>query len=141
MLNVGESKSGKTGALASLAKAGFHLYILDYDNGLDILRNVLGDDREALKRITYESPRDTIATVNGLPQLRPPIHAYKDAGKILQEWKIDTLGPDDILVLDTLTTFSEAAFNQAMMTAGRLTSDHNSKILGGWPTALNCSSK
>ena len=120
MLNVGESKSGKTGALASLAKAGYYLDILDYDNGLDILRNVLADDREALRRIRYESPRDTIATINGLPQLRPPIHAYKDAGKILQDWKLDELGPDHILVLDTLTTFSEAAFNQSLMTAGRL---------------------
>lgn len=120
LLNIGDSKSGKTGALVSLAKAGYHLDILDYDNGLDILRNVLADDREALKRIRYESPRDTIATVNGLPQLRPPIHAYKDAGAILQRWDIGNLGPDHVLVLDSLTTFSDAAFNQALMTAGRL---------------------
>ena len=120
MLNIGESKSGKTGALASLAKTGYHLFVLDYDNGLDILRNVLAADRDALKNITYESPRDTIAQVKGLPTLQPPIHAYRDAGEILERWGAEAFGLNDILVLDSLTTFSEAAFHQSLMLAGRL---------------------
>ena len=120
LLNIGESKTGKTGALASLAKAGYRLWILDYDNGVDILANVLRDDPAAMARVTLETPRDTIIFSNGVPKLKPPIHAYKDAGRILSEWKADSFGPNDIIVLDTLTTFSDAAFNEALMLGGRL---------------------
>ena len=120
LLNVGDSKSGKTGSLASLARAGYNLYILDYDNGLDILVNLLHDDRDTLKRIQYEALRDTIVTQNGLPRLKPLIHAYKDAGRVLQAWGAENFTPADVLVLDSLTTFSEAAFNEALMLSGRL---------------------
>jgi len=120
LLNIGESGSGKTGALASLARAGYRLWVLDYDNGLDIVQNALRDDKAALARVTYETLRDTITSVNGLPKLKPPIHAYKDAGRVLTEWKAQEFTPQDILVLDTLTTFSEAAFNEALVLGGRL---------------------
>lgn len=123
MLNIGESGSGKTGSLASLAKAGYNLWILDYDAGLmskNALGDALKDDPLARARVTFESPRDTIIPVNGLPKLKPPIHAYKDAGKILTEWKATDFTPKDILILDTLTSFSEAAFTEALMTGGRL---------------------
>jgi hypothetical protein len=40
-LLVGDSGTGKTGALASLVRAGFNLYLADFDNGHEILRNVL----------------------------------------------------------------------------------------------------
>ena len=36
LLLMGDSKSGKTGALASLVLAGYKLRILDFDNGLEI---------------------------------------------------------------------------------------------------------
>lgn len=39
MILIGESGTGKTGALVSLVAAGFKLRILDLDNGLDILVN------------------------------------------------------------------------------------------------------
>lgn len=120
LLNIGESGSGKTGALASLAKAGYNLFVLDYDNGLDVVQNVLRDDTSALSRVTYETLRDTVVASGGLPKYKPPIHAYKDAGKTLTEWNAQNFTPNDVLVLDTLTTFSEAAFNEALMLAGRL---------------------
>ncbi len=120
MLNIGESGSGKTGALASLARAGYNLHILDYDNGLDIIANVLRDDAAALGRVRYESLRDIIVSVNGIPRVKSPVSAYKNAGKTLTEWKAETFTPSDILVLDTLTTFSDAAFNEALVLGGRL---------------------
>jgi septum formation inhibitor-activating ATPase MinD len=46
MLNMGDAGSGKTGALASLAKAGQRLVILDFDNGLDILIGLLKNDQK-----------------------------------------------------------------------------------------------
>lgn len=119
LLNVGESGTGKTGQLASLALAGYNLHILDYDGGLDILANLLrGTD--ALARVRYETLRDTIVADKGIPKLKPPLHAYKDAGKTLMDWGADQFTPNDILVLDTLTTFSEAAFNEALFLASRL---------------------
>ena len=120
LLNIGESKTGKTGALASLAKAGYTLHILDYDNGLDILVNMLRGDRDALKRVQYETIRDTIVMQAGLPRVKPPPRAYKRAGDTLAAWGAETFTPSDVLVLDTLTAFSEAAFNHSLFLAGRL---------------------
>lgn len=120
MLNIGESKSGKSGSLASLAEVGYNLWILDYDNGLDIIRAALRNNPTALSHINYVTLRDEIVSVKGLPRLKPPIHAYKDAGKALEQWNANDFTPNDVLVLDTLTTFSEAAFNEALMLVGRL---------------------
>lgn len=119
LLNIGESGTGKTGALASLAKAGYHLWILDYDNGLDILRHLLDDDPEALDRITYKTLRDPVSLAAGVPKLNV-ISAWKEAGKTLTEWKVDEFTPKDIVVIDTLTTMSMAAFNESLKLAGRL---------------------
>ena len=38
LLLIGDAKSGKTGSLVSLVKAGYKLRILDFDNLLDILK-------------------------------------------------------------------------------------------------------
>lgn len=127
LLNIGESGTGKTGALASLAKAGYRLWILDYDNGLDILANLLGDDPEAMERVTYRSLRDKITLAAGVPKiLGQNVSAWKDAGKTLEEWEASVeggkFGPLDILVIDTLTTMSMAAFNEALKLGARLNS-------------------
>lgn len=122
-LCIGQSGTGKTGALASLALAGYKLHILDFDKGLtsrNALADVLKTHPEAQRLVNFESPADTIDSAKGLPRLKPPIHAYKDAGRILTEWDASSFTLNDILVLDTLTTFSEAAFNEALMLGGRL---------------------
>lgn len=124
MLNIGRSKTGKTGSLAGLAKAGYNLHILDYDNGLETIVKVLRADKsvgpEVFKRIHYETLRDDIYTQNGIPRVRPPPKAFKAAGDTLTKWKANDFGPNDVLVLDTLMSFSEAAFRQATFLAGRL---------------------
>lgn len=120
LLNIGESGTGKTGALASLARAGYNLWVLDYDNGLDILANLLRDEPEALARVNYKLLRDTVTLTNGIPKVKSPTHAWKDAGKTLAEWDSGNFGPNDIIVIDTLTTMSMAAFNEALMLGGRL---------------------
>ena len=53
MLVMGDTGTGKTGALASLANTGYKLHILDYDNGLDILSTKVKP--EFLKNIEYET--------------------------------------------------------------------------------------
>lgn len=121
LLNVGDSGAGKTGQLASLARAGYNLWILDYDNGLDILANVLRQsDPEALKRVHYETIRDKITTIAGKPKVKSPPTAFDRAGKLLTEWKADEFTHKDIIVLDTLNTFSKAALNAALFAGARL---------------------
>lgn len=128
LLNIGESKSGKTGALASLVVAGYRLWVLDFDNGLDIVKNALaahyGDDKAGLSaayaRVQYETLRDASVMRAGVPVVKSPPTAYKAIGTTLEKWGADKFTPDDVLVIDSLTTLSDAAFNQALMLAARL---------------------
>jgi hypothetical protein len=118
LLSIGESGTGKTGAIASLVIAGYHVHILDYDNGLDILvaalREHYKDDpaglQAAFARVQYETLRDEILFAT----------AYKRAGEVLKSWEPDKWDVGHILVIDTLTTFSEAAFRHALSLSGRL---------------------
>lgn len=119
MLNIGESGTGKTGALASLAKAGYRLWVLDYDNGLDILASALRDDPEAMARVTYETLRDPVTLGTGNPKVKSA-EAWKAAGATLVKWEVEKFNEGDIVVIDTLTTLSNAAFNEALKVANRL---------------------
>lgn len=107
MLCVGDSGLGKTGALASLAKAGFNLKILDYDNGLGILAALLKNDPAALARVEYHTLQDTFIGVGNIikPQGQPK--AFMSGLAQLNKWK--DLGRNDIIVLDTLSHMSNAA--------------------------------
>lgn len=59
MLLIGESKSGKTSALASLVRAGYSLFIGDFDGNLDYLAHDLGKtDPALLDRVVYKTFRD-----------------------------------------------------------------------------------
>lgn len=122
LLLVSDSGMGKTGSLASLAKAGFSLRILDFDNGTAIVRNLLKDDPEALDRVYVEKCLDSFKNVQGriLPKT---LTAWPKCAKLLSDWKVGkegeegyyNLGPvtswtnKDILVLDSLTHAGESA--------------------------------
>ena len=110
LLNVGSSGAGKTGALASLALAGYHLYILDYDGGPGHPRQLADDHPDALARVTYAALRDEVVFQNGIPRVKPPIHAYADAGKQLAEWNAWDFTPRDVIVLDTLIFIQRSRF-------------------------------
>lgn len=120
MLLMGDSKSGKTGALASLVCAGFNLRILDLDNGLDPLKTFVERDcPQRLSSVEYRTLRDKRksspagAIIDGAPR------AFVDALKMLDRWKYDDVdlgvpaewGPDCILVVDSLTFLSDAAYD------------------------------
>lgn len=120
ILSVGESGTGKSGSLISLALAGYNIYLLDFDNGSEIIENLLADQPDVFARFHITKLRDSIKPVNGVPKLRPPLVAYKGAGKALVDWNAEAFTDADILVVDTLTKMSEAAFNEALLLAGRL---------------------
>ena len=115
LLLVSDSGMGKTGALASLAKAGYSLRILDFDNGTQILASLLKDDPDAMQRVFVEKCTDTFKNVQGRLLPRTPLVAWTKAVTLLSNWKSDSLGrvsswtPNDILVIDSLTHCGEAA--------------------------------
>lgn len=121
LLLTGDSGSGKSGALASLVKAGYELRILDMDNGLDPLKSyVLKDCPGKVDNVEFRTLRDDYKTTAAGPVVDKP-HAFVDAMKMLDRWKYDDVdlgapkdwGPSVICVLDSLSFFSDAAFDWA----------------------------
>ena len=121
LLHVGPSGSGKTGSLVSLVEAGYKLFILDYDKGLDIIANTLRADGKAhlMKNVHYETIMEEMKLKGGKATVGSA-RAFRRAGEVLNEWHAENFGPESIIVLDTLNTFSQMGFNEAMKIAGRL---------------------
>lgn len=135
LLLIGDSGAGKSGALASLAHAGFNLRILDFDNGLDILANMLKDprspyDKGSTERVIFETITDPMKVVAG-KQVPAKANAWQKAIKLLDNWSkvngaSDDLGPitswtdREVLVIDSLTFMSKAALNFVLMLNARL---------------------
>lgn len=121
LLLMGDSKSGKTGAMASLVTIGnYKLRVLDYDNGLDILAQVIRQtDAAKLTNVDYRTLRDPMVATPLGPIVQGTPKAFVDGLKMLDRWKYDdvdlgvpaTWGPDTILVLDSLTFMGDAAYN------------------------------
>lgn len=135
LLLVGDAKSGKTGSLVSLVKAGYKLRILDLDNLLDILKTlVMKECPDLAETVEYRTLRDKRkataagAIIEGLPR------AFIDALKMLDSWKYKNpdgsetdlgrpsdWGPDCILVIDSLSRLCDAAYDRqdALTPAGK----------------------
>jgi AAA domain len=119
LLIMGDPSTGKTGALASLVADGYKLRILDYDNGLDVLKQfVLRDSPDLIDNVEFRPLQEEWKAgpeghvIAGSPK------AFVTGVRMLSHWKYDDVdlgipahwGPDTILVLDSLTRFSDAAF-------------------------------
>jgi hypothetical protein len=129
LILVGDPGSGKTGALASLAGAGKNLRILDLDNGIDIIANMLRDPKspygpEALGRVKYETVTDPLKMLPSGRLVPSKATVWERAIKLLENWPgcgpIAEWGPEDVLVIDSLTMISRAAFNWVLSLNARL---------------------
>ncbi len=118
MLLEGDSGSGKTGSLTSLVAAGYKLRILDMDNGLETLKQfVQRAAPQASRDIEYRTLRDSYKATALGPTVSQP-RAFVEAIKMLDRWKYDDTdlgnpnewGSECILVVDSLTFLSDAAF-------------------------------
>lgn len=146
LLLIGDSGAGKSGALASLALAGYNLRILDMDNGLDVLRSLLKTQpedsptvakakAEARGRVVYETVTDAMKSINGR-MIPKSAKAWTKALLLLDHWKVkevpeksikaydlgrpDSWGPEEVLVIDSLTFLGNAAVRDVLAMNARL---------------------
>ncbi|MGH7238821.1 MAG: AAA family ATPase [Candidatus Saccharimonadales bacterium] len=135
LLLIGPSKSGKTGSLASLVKAGYKLRILDFDNLLDILKHVIQKEcLEMIDNVEFVSLRDRYKHGSGGVVLEGKPKAWDTALRLCDHWKYtDTTGKeidlgvpaqwgrDCVLVIDSLSRLCDAAYNwhELMIPRGR----------------------
>ena len=118
LLNIGDSGTGKTGALAELARAGYNLHIIDFDNGLDILATLLRDDPEALARVEYETFTNKMKKGPHGP-IPVKADAFGRALKTLDSWDIYSMTEKDVIVIDSLTFMGQAALNYVLFMEGK----------------------
>ncbi len=120
LLIEGDSKSGKSGALTPLVAAGYKLRILDMDNGLDVLKQfILRECPDKIENVEYRTLRDERKASAAGPIIDGTPKAFISAIKMLDKWKYDDVdlgdpakwGPDAILVVDSLTFLSDAAYD------------------------------
>jgi hypothetical protein len=126
MLLIGDSGGGKTGALASLAKAGYKLRILDCDNGLEILRQVLkkeapqclGTHPSGEPWVHYVPCFEPMKAVAGRAMTERAA-AWAKAMNTLSRWKDgetdlgvpSSWDADTVVVVDSLTFLCKYAMN------------------------------
>lgn len=134
MIIMGNSKSGKTGGLASLVEAGFNLRILDFDNGLDPLVLFLKKKNpELLKKVEAVTLTDKHGSIAGKLQPMGVPTAFTRACNLLTDWKpypdipdaqkmgkIETWTPNEILVIDSVTFMGRAALRRTLFNNKRL---------------------
>jgi AAA domain len=120
LLLIGDPKTGKTGSLISLVKAGYKLRILDLDNLLDILKGLVHNECSSLAtNVDYRSLRDQRRTTESGSVIAGKPKAFVDALKMIDRWKYDDTdlgvpsewGPDTILVIDSLSRLCDAAYD------------------------------
>lgn len=120
LLLLGDSKSGKTGSLTSLVKAGYKLRILDFDNLLDSLRYfVLKECPEMIENVEFRTLRDQRKMSDIGPVLAGAPSAFVSGMKMLDRWKYGDIdlgvpaswGSDCILAIDSLSRLCDAAYD------------------------------
>jgi AAA domain len=125
MIVLGDPGTGKTGGLASLVAGGYWLGILDYDNGLESLKQfVRKNGKEGLANVEYRTLRDKRKTVPSGSVIDGQAKAFVEGLKMLDRWKYKNgdgtevdlgppanWGPERILVIDSLTLQARAAYD------------------------------
>jgi hypothetical protein len=119
---MGESGTGKTGSLISLADAGFTLHILDLEaKAEDLIRTIVHDAVESnkwtaaraaacLSSIEIEVAAETPAFSGDQVKIKTP-QALKRAGEILTAWGAAKFDRSHIIVIDSFSRLSIYAAN------------------------------
>lgn len=131
-----ESGAGKTGALASLAEAGYSLRMLDLDNNAGILRNYLTKPNSPYVKRKADIAKQLTSVVSlseprvnrGGTVVIEKATVWSRVSALLANWEdgetklgsITTWGEKDVLVVDTFTRLSTAAMNFQLAMNGTL---------------------
>lgn len=108
-LYIGDSSTGKTGSLASLAKAGYSFRCLDLDDGLDPFINYARAEGCDLSKIEFETVRDEYRASKTGPVIKGQPKAFVAAMEVLETWA-QIEDPNCFVVLDSLTFLGKAAY-------------------------------
>ena len=133
-LCVGYPGSGKTGSLASLANAGYNIRIIDFDQNIDPLFEYVDEahypnvdiqpffDQLVEMPFTVGYGKDVKQITKLVPKGKPS--SYSDALKLMDDWPdagpISTWGPNDVLVLDSLTSMGKACMRRTLWMHNRM---------------------
>jgi len=140
---IGKQGHGKTGAKASLIALGYKLRMLNFDNGADILRNLLTNPyypyhkymldnnislKSAISVLTITEDMKKIVEDNKSRFVPKSARGYSRAIDMMDSWidgkenygSITTWGDDVILDIDTLGTMADLAYFQIQELNGRL---------------------
>lgn len=135
-LVCGESGGGKSGALASLAAAGFNLRVLDLDNNSRIIKSLLSDPESPYVKANSDVGA-RLESVIGLAEPRKAqggklaitkAEVWGKACGLLETWKdgerdfgsITDWTTQDVLVVDSFTRLGESAMRFVQSVNGRL---------------------
>jgi len=130
-LCASDSGAGKTGALASLVDAGLNVRILDFDNGLSVLRGYVRDKTKLATNVHYvDQLQDDMQLIAGRVGIKKSA-SFQRAMDALDKggeafWgksgahigPLKTWGPRDVLVVDTLSSAGRASLYMVMMANG-----------------------
>lgn len=127
LLVVGESGAGKSGGLASLIDAGLRLRILDFDDGLSPLAGFV-KDKSKLANAHFISLRDKLELMGGKFVIKKA-SGFADAMSTLMKggdkWGVGSgipsayeWGPQDVLVVDSLSMMGRSALLMVMEANG-----------------------
>lgn len=127
VLVVGDGGTGKTTTLAGLAKAGYRIFLQNFDGDSHLQSITMHLTPEEMERIYAKTYKDDLGLKNGRVQpLKPPV-AFPNAMHDLEHWKEDgedmggirSWGPMDVYALDGLTSMGRAAMWHRLFTNGR----------------------
>ncbi len=133
LLLIGDAKSGKTGSLVSLIRAGYKLRILDLDNLLDVLKYmIIKECPDKINNVEFLTIRDKRKAGPTGPMIVGQPKAFSTTLKMVDQWKykgdddveVDLGRPDEwdsdcILVVDSLSRLCDAAYDYYEATAPR----------------------
>lgn len=122
---IGGNGSGKTGALVSLADAGFNVRVLDLDKGTEILSQLAKGP--ARQRFDVESFSDDyeMRKTGAVERLVPktPLRGFAGAMKCLADWpkygSPTTWDTSTVLVVDSLTMLGRYIMNHVMVSKNK----------------------
>lgn len=139
--HIGYPGSGKTGALASLANAGYKLRIISFEGNYEPLLNYV--DAKALPNIDIVTLQDRMRNGDKYVEVMGIPEAFNNAMKLLTEWKYKEddgtevnlgksadWGLDTVIVIDSLTSLAMAVKARAMKMNNKNPSNMTSAVWG-----------